>query len=162
LEKYEEFIEFEVELIDVPLKEGFGKDVTVNWKFFDNFNANKTFWTDSNGLEMQERRLNFNPSYPWNAEHKDTQNISSNFYPVSSAIAIRDNEKKVQATIMNDRAQGGSADLEKSTIELIQHRRMVQDDNRGPKEILNETDSKGNGIKVNAKYWLQIFNMSID
>jgi hypothetical protein len=52
LEKYEEFIEFEVELIDVPLKEGFGKDVTVNWKFFDNFNANKTFWTDSNGLEM--------------------------------------------------------------------------------------------------------------
>ena len=149
-------------MIDVPLKQGFGKDVTVNWKFFDNFNANKTFWTDSNGLEMQERRLNFNPTYPWNAEHKDTQNISGNFYPVTSAIAIRDSEKKLQATIMNDRAQAGSADLEKSTIELIQHRRMVQDDNRGPKEILNETDASGNGIKVNAKYWLQIFDMNAD
>jgi hypothetical protein len=56
---------------------------------------------------------------------------------------------------MNDRAQAGSADLsEKSTIELIQHRRMVQDDNRGPKEILNETDALGNGIKVNARYWM--------
>lgn len=63
---------------------------------------------------------------------------------------------------MNDRAQAGSADLEKSNIELIQHRRMVQDDNRGPKEILNETDALSNGIKVNAKYWLQVFDMSVD
>jgi len=29
-----------------------GKDVTVNWKIFDDFKMNKTFYTDSNGLEM--------------------------------------------------------------------------------------------------------------
>lgn len=40
-----------------------GKDVTVNWHMHDEFNANNTFWTDSNGLEMQERRLNWRPSY---------------------------------------------------------------------------------------------------
>jgi hypothetical protein len=36
---------------------------------------------------------------------------------------------------------------------------MLQDDNRGPKEILNETDTDGNGIKVTAKYWLHIFDL---
>lgn len=156
-ENFDELIEFEVELVDIPLKENYGKDITVNWKFFDGFEANKTFWTDSNGLDMQERRLNFNPSYPWNKQ--DKQNISSNYYPVDSAIAMRDVNRGIQVTVMNDRAQGGSAELEKSTIELMQHRRMLQDDNRGPKEILNETDSNGNGIKVTAKYWLHIFDM---
>ena len=32
------------------------------------------------------------------------------------------------------------------------------DDNRGVDEPLNETDSQGIGIKVNARYWLHIFN----
>jgi len=73
----------------------------VNWKFFDGFEANRTFWTDSNGLEMQERRLDYNPKYNW---YSDKQNISSNYYPVDSAIAIRDLKKNRQVTVMNDRA----------------------------------------------------------
>lgn len=68
---------------------------------------------------MQERRINFSPSFPWPHTVKDTNRISGNFYPVDSAIAIRDNAKGHQVTIMNDRAQGGSADLRKSTIELM-------------------------------------------
>jgi hypothetical protein len=55
---------------------------------------------------------------------------------------------------MNDRAQAGSAELRKSTIELMQHRRLLQDDNKGVQEFLNETDPKGIGIKVTAKYWM--------
>ena len=66
-----------------------GKDITVNWHMFDNFEANKTFWTDSNGLEMQERRLNWRPSYMPDTD----QNISSNYYPVNSAIVLRDLNK---------------------------------------------------------------------
>lgn len=51
--------------------------------------------------------------------------IPRNYYPVDSAIAMRDkNGSQVQVTIMNDRPQGGSADLsEKATIELMQQRR---------------------------------------
>lgn len=59
---------------------------------------------------------------------------------------------------MNDRAQGGSADLSKSSIELMQQRRMTQDDNKSIFEILNETDTNGVGLKSNAKYYLQIFD----
>lgn len=156
-ERFNKVVEFEVELSEVPIKDGWGKDVTVNWRMFDGFDANKTFYTDSNGLEMQERRLNWNPSFEWN---HDKQNISGNFYPVDSAIAIRDYSKLRQATVMNDRAQGGSADLTKGTIELIQQRRLLQDDNKGVVEILNETDSAGVGIKVTATYHLHIFDMA--
>lgn len=45
---------------------------------------------------------------------------------------------------MNDRAQGGSADLSsKATIELMQQRRLLRDDKLGLGEQLNETDSNG-------------------
>lgn len=84
---FDELIEFDVELGPVPVNDNQGKDVMVNWRMYDNFNGNQTFYTDSNGLEMQERRINYRPTF----SIKDTnQNVSSNFYPVTSAIALRD------------------------------------------------------------------------
>jgi len=59
---------------------------------------------------------------------------------------------------LNDRAQAGSADLRNGTIELMQHRRLLQDDNKGVQEFLNETDKNDTGIKVTARYWLQIID----
>jgi hypothetical protein len=35
---------------------------------------------------------------------------------------------------------------------------MTGDDNKGVDEPLNETDKDGNGLKVTAKYKLQIFD----
>jgi hypothetical protein len=89
--------------------------------------------------------------------------IGGNYYPVDSAIAMRDHSglSNIQVTILNDRAQGGAADLSsKSTIELMQHRRLLRDDDLGVGEALNETDSSENGIRVTAKYWLQIFDFT--
>jgi hypothetical protein len=43
---------------------------------------------------------------------------------------------------------------QKATIELIHHRRMIQDDIRGVEEPLNERDETQYGIKVNARYYL--------
>ena len=85
---FDEFIEFEVGLSEVPIADNIGKNVVVNWKMFDGFEANKTFWTDSNGLEMQERQINHHPTFK--AAKGEIQNISNNFYPVDSAIAMRD------------------------------------------------------------------------
>jgi len=51
-------------------------------------------------------------------------------------------------TVMNDRSQGGSV----GTIELMQNRRLFHDDMRGVEESLNETDSAGYGIQVDALY----------
>lgn len=60
---------------------------------------------------------------------------------------------------MNDRAQGGTADnSQKSTIELMQHRRLLRDDEFGVDEVLNETSTDGEGIRVTARYYMQIFD----
>ena len=56
---------------------------------------------------------------------------------------------------MTDRATGGSADLSaKSTIEIMQNRRLLRDDELGVEEFLNETDSNGHGLMVTQRYWL--------
>lgn len=98
---------------------------------------------------IQDERPEFNLS--------TDQNISSNYYPVNSAIAMRDLDRQV--TVMNEKSQGGSAGLVNGTIELVQNRRLVVDDNKGVVEPLNETDSDGYGLKVNSRYWLQIFDI---
>jgi len=56
--------------------------------------------------------------------------------------------------------QGGTADLtDKATIELMQQRRGLLDDQLGLFEAVNETDSFDHKpIKVNAKYFMQIFD----
>jgi lysosomal alpha-mannosidase len=85
---FSDLIEVDVELSQIPVQDKKGKDVSVYWKIYDGFDGNKTFWTDSNGLEMQKRKINYRPLY--NITSFTKNNISSNFYPVTSAIALRD------------------------------------------------------------------------
>lgn len=125
--------EWEVYLAGLP-NDKQGREVTVNWKAYDVHN-NNTFYTDSNGLEMQERILNYRPSFNFSS----FENISGNYYPVNSAIAIVDSKAQLQLTILNDRSQGGSV-VEDGRIELMQNRRLFFDDGRGVEEALNETD----------------------
>ena len=141
---FEQIIEFEVELNAIDVSKNFrGKDLTVNWQMLDGFDPKQKFWTDSNSLQMIERNL-YKRSDPRFIIMDKYSNISSNYYPVDSAIAMRDQTgKNLQVTIMNDRAQGGSADLSgKANIELMQNRRLTEDDTKGVVEALNEVDSK--------------------
>ena len=56
---FNDFIEIEVEMNSVNVDDNQGKDVTVNFRMYDGFDTNNTFWTDSNGLEMQKRIRDF-------------------------------------------------------------------------------------------------------
>lgn len=48
-----DFIKFEVTINDMPVAlDQTGKDVVVDWYMLENFDSNKRFWADSNGLEM--------------------------------------------------------------------------------------------------------------
>mmetsp|Transcript_12858 Transcript_12858/g.19919 ORF Transcript_12858/g.19919 Transcript_12858/m.19919 type:complete len:113 (-) Transcript_12858:824-1162(-) len=108
---------------------------------YDGFDPKGEFWTDSNGLEMQRRNLDHRSNYLFKPREA---RIPRNYYPVDQAIAMRDkNGSNLQVTIMNDRPQGGSADLtDKASIELMQHRRLLQSDPKNNfDEVLNETDS---------------------
>lgn len=130
-----------------------GMEVIAKWQIMDAVSNEETFYTDSNGLEMQKRILNQRPDY----NLQTNMTISSNYYPINSAIAFRDAASTLQMTVMNDRAQGGSV-IKNGAIELMQNRRLLFDDNRGVSQALNETDQKGRGIEVNAKYFIQIFD----
>ena len=129
-------IEFDVELNSIPIEDDQSKDITVNWKMYNGFNPLKTFWTDSNALEMQKREILDLPAGNALVDSKPTVNymtIARNFFPVTSAISMRDqNATNLQVTIMNDRSQAGTADLtDKASIEIMQHRRTLDDDERG-------------------------------
>lgn len=106
---------------------------------------------------MQKRVLNFRPTWDFSTFEKN----SGNYYPVNSAIAIVDEDKKLQMTVMNDRSQGGAA-LQKGRIELMQNRRLFEDDWRGVEENLDEVDQYGNGIQVPATYKLQLLERKED
>jgi len=80
-----DLVEFDVELAPIPQKDSQSKDVIVTWKMFNGFNANKTFWSDSNSLEMLQRQIK---DY---GNLEDT--IAGNYYPVTSAIAMRSTSK---------------------------------------------------------------------
>jgi len=81
-------------------------------------------------------------------------NSTGNYYPIVTAIAIRDTKAKTQMTIMNDRAQGGSS-LKEGRIELMQNRRGFSDDTYGVGQWLNECNCEGVGITVPATYYMQ-------
>lgn len=145
-------VEWEIQLHGIPIDDNLGKEVVVNWHMLD-FDSENTFYTDSNGLEMQKRILNYRPDWTL----KTDEFASSNYYPVNSAIAIRSPTTNKQLTIMNDRSQGGSV-LENGSIEIMQNRRLLYDDWRGVGEALNETNSDNWGIQVNTRYYVQFFD----
>ena len=51
---FEEILEFEVDTEDQEESKN-EKFTTVSWKLYDGFEANRTFYTDLNGLEMVRR-----------------------------------------------------------------------------------------------------------
>lgn len=63
---------------------------------------------------MLKRTKNYRPT--WNLELKEP--ISGNYYPVTSKIAIKDEERQLKLSVLNDRAQGGS-NLQDGAIELM-------------------------------------------
>ena len=87
------------------------------------------FYTDSNGMEMQRRQLNKRPAYEV-PDYYLKHNITSNYYPVNSAISAVDVNNGQLFTVINDRSQGASM-LSDGNIEMMQNRALPSDDHLG-------------------------------
>jgi len=86
-------IEVDVELNPIPILDFRSKDVTINFKMFDGFDPKGKFWSDVNGLEMQEHNIEFIPTNYTFLNEKPYPNyhmVSGNFVPVETAIMMRD------------------------------------------------------------------------
>jgi hypothetical protein len=120
----------------VPINDAIGKEVIS--KFTSDLQTGGTgknvFYTDSNGREFMRRQYNYRPT--WDLEVYEP--IAGNYYPVSTAMYVRDEDGGKQLSILPDRGQAG-ASLRDGEMELLIHRRLVVDDNRGVEEPLNET-----------------------
>jgi len=73
------------------------------------FKNDGVFYTDSNGLEMQKRKLNYRPTWDLVEVNykKSLENITANFYPINSAVSMTEGQRRF--TVMNDRSQAGAS-----------------------------------------------------
>jgi len=90
---WNEIIEFEVLLNPINVDDFQGKDITVNWQFYNGFDPKGRFWTDSNAMGMIKRhiqkvKLGYAPLDKSPLPNYKT--ISANFFPVDSALVMRD------------------------------------------------------------------------
>jgi len=67
-EQMKDVIELYTTIKSIPMQDNEGKEIVLLVN--SNFSNNKTFYTDSNGLELQKRILNYRPT--WNLTVSDT------------------------------------------------------------------------------------------
>ena len=123
-----------------PLPNNWGKEVIV--KYQSALASNGTWYTDSNGKEMVQRKYNLRgPSYP--KPYRISEPIAGNYYPVNAMMTLDDGANEL--AILTDVSQGG-ASLADGELEFLVHRRLQDDDHRGVGEPLNETMCQCNDI----------------
>lgn len=89
-----------------------GKEIIT--KYTSNLNSSGEFYTDANGREMLKRKRNYRPT--WNLELEEE--VSGNYYPVTSKISLKDKDKLLKLSVLTDRAQGGTS-MQDGEIELM-------------------------------------------
>lgn len=143
-----------------------GKEIIT--RYYSNLNSSGEFYTDSNGREMLKRKRDYRPTWKVNLQEE----VSGNYYPITSKISLKDEERRLKLSLLTDRAQGGTsmkdgeiemmvklivlhAKREKNKyIHILQvHRRLLKDDAFGVGEALNES-AYGEGLVVRGSHYI--------
>ncbi|XP_022741815.1 alpha-mannosidase-like [Durio zibethinus] len=150
LYKDKEHAEIEFTIGPIPLDDGVGKEVIT--RMTANMVTDKVFYTDSNGRDFIKRVRDFRED--WNLTV--TQPVAGNYYPINLGICTMD--KKFEFSVLVDRATGGSS-IKDGEVELMLHRRMLEDDSRGVVGALDESmcvGSKCEGLTIRGNYYISI------
>ncbi|GBG31498.1 Alpha-mannosidase [Hondaea fermentalgiana] len=137
------YIEVEYNVGPIPIDDKKGKEVVI--RYSSDLRSESAFATDSNGLELQPRIRNRLPSSYPEPRMVEDEPVAGNYYPVNSMISLTEPER-AQLTVITDSTQGGSS-LSDGQVELMVHRRVLHDDNKGVVEPLNETMCGCNGAE---------------
>ena len=100
-------------------------------RFTTNISSGAIWFTDSQGLEMQRRERDKRPNYPYTL----TEPIASNIFPANVISMINDSSSGF--AVVSDVTRG-VASMSSGQLELLFLRRLVEDDNRGVGEALDE------------------------
>ncbi|KAK3009009.1 hypothetical protein RJ639_013349 [Escallonia herrerae] len=148
--KEKDHAEIEFTVGPIPIDDGIGKEIVT--KVSTTMKSNKTFYTDSNGRDFLERIRDYRAD--WDLEVN--QPVAGNYYPINLGMYMKDDITEL--SILVDRSVGGSSIVD-GQLELMLHRRLLQDDGRGVAEALNETVcvlDKCTGLSIQGKYYLRI------
>ncbi|XP_052465478.1 lysosomal alpha-mannosidase [Carassius gibelio] len=140
-------LELEWTVGPVPVADGLGKEVIT--RLDTDIKSSDYFYTDSNGREVLERRKDYRPTW----ELKQTEPVAGNYYPINSRAYIKDD--KHQLTVVTDRSQGASS-LYNGSLEIMLHRRLLYDDNRGVGEPLSEPGDFLDGLVARGRLLLTL------
>ncbi|XP_076428082.1 lysosomal alpha-mannosidase-like isoform X2 [Peromyscus maniculatus bairdii] len=141
-------LELEWTVGPIPVRDNSGKEVIS--RFNTPMKTNGQFYTDSNGREILKRRRDLRPTWRLN----QTEPVAGNYYPVNTRIYISDGH--MQLTVVTDRSQGGSS-LKDGSLELMVHRRLLVDDERGLVEPLMDS---GTGKIVRGRHLVLLSSVS--
>ncbi|GMH06887.1 hypothetical protein Nepgr_008727 [Nepenthes gracilis] len=145
-----EHVEVEHVVGPIPFEDGIGKEVVA--KITTAMQTDKTFYTDSNGRDFIKRIRDYRAD--WNLQVNEP--VAGNYYPINLGMYIHDDENEL--SVLVDRAVGGSS-ISDGQIELMLHRRLLNDDSRGVAEALNETvcsKEKCIGLTIQGKLYFRI------
>lgn len=131
-----------------------GKEIIT--RFTTELESGDTFYTDSNGREIIKRRRDFRSDYNFTVEEP----VAGNYHPVTSRISLRDEEQGLQFSLLNDRAQGGTS-LKSGQVELMLHRKCLNDDAFGVGESLQETEFE-QGLVVRGQVYVTLNSITDD
>jgi hypothetical protein len=112
-------VEMEATIGPIPIDDGNGKEVIC--RFDTNLATKGLYYTDANGLEMQQRKINYRPT--WN--YTVNEPVAGNYYPMNVAAFIKDDSAQTQLTILTDRSRG-VASLKDGSLEMMVYRRLTQ------------------------------------
>ncbi|XP_059158649.1 lysosomal alpha-mannosidase-like [Physella acuta] len=140
------YVEFQWTVGPIPVSDGIGKEVITRFNI-PGWGNKGVFYTDANGRELLERKINYRPT--WNVTIPEP--VAGNYYPITTMISIKND--KNQFTVLTDRSHGGTS-LNDGDVELMLHRRLLHDDSRGVNEALNETGSDGRGLVVQGSLYV--------
>ncbi|CAF1668432.1 unnamed protein product [Rotaria magnacalcarata] len=139
-----EFVEVEWTVGPIPIDDNMGKEIII--RYDTDINSQSKYYTDANGREVLERTRDYRPT--WNYTVVET--VSGNYYPINSRIWIKDQNR--QLTVLTDRSEGGGS-ISNGSMEIMLHRRTLNDDSLGVGEPLNET-AYGQGLVVRGRHIL--------
>ncbi|BFG32218.1 hypothetical protein CerSpe_184920 [Prunus speciosa] len=148
--KEKEHAEIEFTVGPIPIGDGIGKEIVT--KITTSMETNKTFYTDSNGRDFIERIRDYRKDW----DLQVNQPVAGNYYPINLGIYAKDNNTEM--SVLVDRSVGGSSIVD-GQLELIVHRRLLHDDDRGVDEPLNETvciQDVCKGLTIMGKYYLRL------
>ncbi|XP_017099273.3 lysosomal alpha-mannosidase-like [Drosophila bipectinata] len=138
-------VEFEWLVGPLEREEEFGREAVFILN--STIASNGVFYTDANGRQLLKRVRDQREDF---TAGLDRQPTAGNYYPITSRIALEDNNKRI--ALLNDRSQGGTS-MQDGQLELMLHRRLVRDDGLGVGEALDE-EKYGQPLIARGKIYL--------